>query len=469
MHGITVKEAATNVVATKQVDSAIPCVIGTAPVHMGTERGTGKPVIAYSYEEAVEKLGYSDDWKSYTLCEAMYVLFRVFGVSPVVFINVLDVKKHKEKVAAGTLDLTDSQKPIVKDSGILLDTLKLGEYAAGKDYTVRHDENGYAAITPIGVTIDASVKVEYEKLVPNKVTAQDIVGGYDAETGESTGVELVDDVYHICGVIPATLIAPGYSHEDTVSDVLAAKAKEFDTVFSAVAACDVGVNEKKYSAIVEAAKARANTYVVPCWPCAPLDTSCVVHRSVIFAGMCASTDADYGNIPYASPSNRPLPLDGLCTEEGEEITLNYKQANAVENAGVYTAVRLDVWKAWGTYTSAVNASTDPKDIFIAIRRMVNWHKNTFVVNYFSKVDNPSNTRLIESLVDNENKRIDGLKNIGAVAGGRIQFLDADNPIGNIMAGKLKFRQKLGFWPPAREIENVIEIDAELVKKALGGA
>ena len=73
MHGITVKEAATNVVATKQVDSAIPCVIGTAPVHMGTERGTGKPVIAYSYEEAVEKLGYSDDWKSYTLCEAMYV------------------------------------------------------------------------------------------------------------------------------------------------------------------------------------------------------------------------------------------------------------------------------------------------------------------------------------------------------------------------------------------------------------
>jgi hypothetical protein len=37
-----------------------------------------------------------------------------------------------------------------------------------------------------------------------------------------------------------------------------------------------------------------------------------------------------------------------------------------------------------------------------------------------------------------------------------------------MAGKLRFRQKLGFWVPAREIENIIEIDAELLRNALGG-
>ena len=44
----------------------------------------------------------------------------------------------------------------------------------------------------------------------------------------------------------------------------------------------------------------------------------------------------------------------------------------------------------------------------------------------------------------------------------------DNPTGNLMAGKLRFRQKLGFWVPAREIENIIEIDAELLRDALGG-
>lgn len=468
MHGITVIESATNVVALKNVESAIPCVIGTAPVNLGSVRDVSKPVIAYTYEEAVAQLGYSDDWKKYTLCEAMHVLFRVFGVTPVVFINVLDPKKHTEKVTNASIDLTDSKKPIIRDKGILLDTLKIGAYKQGTDYTAKHTDAGYVEITTLTATITDGTAVEYEKLDPTEVGATEILGGYDDSTGKSTGIELVDDVYHVCGVLPATLLAPGWSHLNSIADALAAKAKTYDFAFSAVAAVDIGVSEPKYGAVAEAAKDCADTYVVQCWPCAPVDGTRVAHRSTIFAGMCATTDAEYGGIPYASPSNRYVPLDGLCLEDGTEITMNCKQANAVENAGVYTAVRLDTWKAWGTYTSAVNASGDPKDIFIAVRRMLNWHKNTFIINYFSKIDNPADTRLIESLIDSENKRIDGLKNIRAVAGGKMQFLSEDNPTGNLMAGRLRFRQKLGFWVPAREIENIIEIDAELIRNALGG-
>ncbi len=468
MHGITVVEAATNVVALRNADSAIPCVIGTAPVHLGTVRDVGRPVIAYTYEEAAAQLGYSDDWKTYTLCEAMHVLFRVFGVTPVVFINVMDAKKHTEKVTNAQLDLTDATKPVIRDSGILLDTLKIGAYTQGTHYTAKHNAAGYVEITPIDAEITDGTSVEYSKLDPDSVAASDVLGGYDSETGTSTGIELVDDVYHVCGVTPATLLAPGWSHVSLVADALAAKAKLYDSAFSAIAAVDIGVDEPKYAAVAEESRDTADTYVVQCWPCAPVDETRVAHRSTIFAGMCASTDADYAGIPYASPSNRYVPLDGLCLEDGTTLSLNYKQANAVENAGVYTAVRLDTWKAWGTYTSAVNASGDPKDIFIAVRRMMNWHKNTFVLNYFQKIDNPADTRLVESLIDSENKRIDGLKNIGAVAGGRMYFLAEDNPVGNLMAGKLRFRQKLGFWVPAREIENIIEIDAELLRNALGG-
>lgn len=458
MHGITVMEAATNVVALKQVESAIPCVIGTAPLHLGSERSSGKPIIAYSYEEAAALLGYSDDWKTYTLSESMHVLFRVFGVSPVVFVNALDLKENTKKIANGTLTDSEDGTLLLKEKGVLLETLKLGSFVNGTDYTARHNGEGYVVITVKNEELTAVTAAEYTMLDPVTVTDNDVVNALDA----------VDYAYHAAGVIPSALIAPGHSHTQTVALALAAKAKKFDTVFSAVAAVDIEVNTETYNDVAESAKDKADTYLVQCWPCAPLDDEHVVHRSTIYAGMCATTDADYGNIPYASPSNRPLPFGGLCTEDGKTISLNLAQANALENAGVYTAVRLDTWKAWGTYTSAINASTDPKDIFIAVRRMLNWHKNTFTVNYFSKVDTPANTRLIETLVDNENKRIDGLKAIGAVAGGRMQFLDAENPVGNVMAGKLKFRQKLGFWPPAREIENVIEIDADLVKSALGG-
>lgn len=468
MHGITVTEASTNIGAVRQVDSAIPCVIGTAPINLGSEQGVNKPIIAYSFEEAAEKLGYSDDWTSYTLCEAMYVLMRVFGVAPVVFINVLDKSKHKEVVSSAQLDLADAEHPLIKDKGVILDTLTIGNLTAGTNYTASFDSAGNVIITKITGEITSSTSVSYTKLKPSSVTASDVVGGYDAGSGASTGIELIDDVYHTCGVIPATLLAPGYSHEKTVQNALAAKAKKFDYVFSAVAAVDIGVSEAKYTAVAESAKATADTYTVQCWPCAPVDGDRIAHRSTIFAGMCATTDAEYGSIPYASPSNRAVPLDGLCLENGTEISLNYLQANAMENAGVYTAIRLDTWKAWGTYTSAVNGSADPKDIFISVRRMLNWHKNTFIVNYFSKIDNPANTRLIENLIDAENRRIDGLKAVGAVAGGKMEFRAEDNPVGNLVAGKLKFRQKLGFWVPAREIENTIEIDTELLMEAIGG-
>ena len=41
-------------------------------------------------DEFVEKLGYSDDWATYPLCEFAYSQFKLFGCSPVIFCNLLD-------------------------------------------------------------------------------------------------------------------------------------------------------------------------------------------------------------------------------------------------------------------------------------------------------------------------------------------------------------------------------------------
>ena len=98
-HGIYGREVATSLVPMTQINAGLPVVFGTAPVHLATDRAKANaPVLCYKYAEAVQALGYSDNWHDYTLCEFMYSHFSLFNMAPVVFVNVLDADVHKEAV-----------------------------------------------------------------------------------------------------------------------------------------------------------------------------------------------------------------------------------------------------------------------------------------------------------------------------------------------------------------------------------
>ena len=103
-HGVRVQEQATSLVAPILGTAGLQVVFGTAPVNLAEDpySVTNTPVIAYSWAEAVKKLGYSQELNAlghhkYTLCEAMYASFKLSAVAPVIFVNVLDPKTHKKK------------------------------------------------------------------------------------------------------------------------------------------------------------------------------------------------------------------------------------------------------------------------------------------------------------------------------------------------------------------------------------
>ena len=78
-HGVRVKEQATSLVAPVTGTAGLQVIIGTAPVNLAADpyKATNVPMIAYSFSEAVEQVGYSDDFKNYTLCQSMDACFRV--------------------------------------------------------------------------------------------------------------------------------------------------------------------------------------------------------------------------------------------------------------------------------------------------------------------------------------------------------------------------------------------------------
>lgn len=474
-HGVKAQEVATSIISPVATTAGLPVVFGTAPVHLTAdpEKNVNKPVICYSWNEAVQNFGYSDDFDSYTLCEAMYTEFKLYAVQPVVFVNVLDPKKHKKTVEATEFTVSADKTVIVKDP-VVLSTLKVKGTADGTeatldtDYTAAFDDDGNLVITLIdggALASSASIFVAYDKVDPTAVTAKDIVGGTMAG-GDVKGLELIDTIYTTLSLVPGIIAAPGWSEDPTVASVMKAKALNIDGLFRCIVLTDIDTGDVKQYADANVWKNK-NSYTsvnqVTCWPCVK-NGDAVYHMSSHIMGIIGVMDAENDDVPYQSPSNRSLQATGLCLKDGTEIALSLQQANLLNSQGIMTGLNFNGgWKSWGNYTGAYPSVTDVKDCFICVRRMFDWQRQTFILTYWQKVDQPITKRLIKTIVDSEQIRLNGLVARGFLLGAKVSFLSDENPLTDLLAGIIRVHTSITPPVPAQEIVDVIEYDVSNFK------
>lgn len=477
-HGISVKEQATSISTPIKGESALQVVFGTAPVNMlpNPYGAVNKLIIAYSIEEAISNLGYSNDYEKYTLCQSIDANFRIFGVAPVIFCNVLDPAKHTTDQEEVDCDINAGQA-VLKVKGMLLDKLvvKLGENTLSTDdYIANFDDDGNVVVTLTesgqGKISSGKIKIGGMKIDPSAVTTEDIIGGLNVVTGKETGLELVRQVYPKFGMTPGLILAPGWSHNAVVAAALAAKSNEINGVFTCESIIDISTeNASKYTDVKAEKEAIAciSKHAIPCWPMVKANGA-IFYYSAIIAALIAKTDAENDDVPYLSPSNLELPISGAVTANGEEVVLDQNQANTLNGIGVVTAINCNGWRTWGNNTACYPSNTDPKDRWIACRRFFSWYGNNFIKNYFNRVDNPANYRLIEALVDDENVNGNSLVSQGKAAGIRIEFNADENSVEQILDGKIKFHQYLAPYTPSEYIENTLEFDPNMLESALSG-
>ena len=478
LHGIRIQENPTSVPTPVANEAGVPVVFGTAPINLAADpaNAANKLFLCHTFAEAVEALGYSDDYDNYTLCQAMDAFFKAFGVGPVVFCNVLDPTKtaHKEAITSTSLSVSNGQAKI-NEVGVIASTLVLKngntDLVKDTDYTLEFDDEGKVIITVIasGVT---TITASGSKLKPSGVTASDVVGAINSGTGVYTGIQLVDKVYPQFSLTPSLLLAPGWSQNPTVGLALAEKCTDISGLFKAECVVDIDSSANgatKYSdvATVKANSGYAHEHMICLWPQVKYAGKKMAF-SAIYAAMACYTDASNDSVPSVSPSNRAIRIGAAVLDDGTEVLLDQPQANELNGAGVVTALNLNGWKAWGNNTAAYPDTTDPKDRWIACRRFFSWWGNSFITTYMSKVDNPANYRLIESIVDSENVRANSLVSTGKCAGLRMVYSKDDNPIGNVIDGKIVFRQYLAPYTPAEDILNILEFDPSMIEAALGG-
>ncbi|MFT5871112.1 MAG: phage tail sheath protein FI [Clostridium sp.] len=478
-HGIYVQENPTSIVAPITADSAVQFIVGTAPINLLSDPSSAvnKPILVYSFKEANEKIGYSDDFEKFSLCQSIDASFRVFNVAPLVLINVFDPEKHKKEVESKLYDIVN-KKIIVEEEGILLnadfivkDEDALISYVKNTDYTVAFTSAGYPQVSILSggtIGIDTKLSIAYNQLDPTMVTEADIVGGYDSATGKYTGLENISQIYPRFGIVPGLILAPGWSHKPTVSAAITAKYEGINGSFKANGVKDIDTTE-----VTEYTQANAwktdNSYTdkhdIVCWPMVKVGDK-KYYKSALVAALIAYTDASNDNVPFVSPSNKSLRITGTMLADGTEVYLDQVQANLLNSQGIVTAINVNGWKLWGNNTGIYPSSTDPKDRWIPVRRMFDWWGNSFIMTYFQKVDDPMNRRLIEAVVDSENIRANGYKARFQLADAKIEFNIDENPTTDLLNGTIRFKQYLTPFTPAETIINTLEFDPTALVAAL---
>ena len=467
-HGVYVSQQATSVSTPVVAESGVPFVVGLAPVQAADKPAApGTPVLCTSWSEAVEKLGYSDDWATYTLCEFMYSHFKLFACQPVIFCNVLDIATAKEASAAADVAVTEHKVKLpiaaINDSALVIKPAggTGSAYVSGTDYNAYYSgEHLVVELLSAGSAYDAEqVNIAYNKVDVSKVTKTVVAGGFAA----------VDSCMSTVGTVPDLLLAPKYSSESEVAAVMATKAGGINGMFGAKALVDLDTaTANSYTSAVSAKANEGMTDAneIVCWPMATLGDR-KLHMSCIVAGRMAATDTDNAGVPYESPSNKDAKIDGLCLADGTAVVLTFEQANALNGGGIVTALNfMGAWKVWGNYTGCYPSSTDPKDMFIPCGRMFAYVQNTIIRTCWQFLDKPMNRRLLDTITDTVNIWLNGLVGSGYLLGARVEISEDENPVTQLMAGIIKIHVYMTPASPAQEIDFVLEYDSSYVTSAL---
>lgn len=488
-HGVYTSEVPTSLISPVQGESGLPVIVGTAPIHLASDedamQNVNKPKLIYSYEEAVNQFGFSRDWEKYTLCEFVYSQFALYGMSPCVLINVLDTSKHKETVSEREYALVDGEvnlgtEVLISDSSFEAANIDVDVddseetktiYVRDTDYSVAYDDEGNAILMALagGALIGKSkVYLTFTKIKPESVSAYDIIGGIDADTGDYSGFELVNSVFPKFRLVPGLLGSPKWSEKPEVAAVMRAKAENINGIFTGQAVVDIPCDSEGADVYTEAPEWKnRNNYMsehqIVCWPKVKLGDD-VFHLSTQLIGLMNSVDNDNEAVPYESPSNKLLQMNACVNSAGKEINLGQEQANYLNGQGIVTALNwIGGWRAWGNRTGTYPSNTDVKDCFISVRRMFDWIRNDFIQMFWQEVDAPMTARLIRTIVNSYNVRLNGLQAREMIIGGRIEFLSSENPMTDLLSGILRFH--IYFTPPisAEQIVGIFEFDPDYLE------
>lgn len=429
---------------------------GTAPINTveGGAKNVNIPIVIRDFSDMKNKLGYSDDWAKYTLCEAAKVHLSQKGVGPLIFINVLDTVKHKAS-AAGSISMAPVNGIITVAGAedIILDSVVIKTKdeepvtkVKGRDYVISYSPDTKAItireIVPGGMGT-AELAITYNSVDPTLVTNADVIGFTDG-IGMNTGIYAVKNVYQLTGYIPSYMAAPGFSADKAVHDVLIENSMKINKHWDAIVFADIPIVSNGTPVTLDTAYTwkQTNNYnhenEKVYFPLIKGTDGVIYHLSVLAAANRQELLIEQDGIPYKTESNTACPIiENLYMGEAytgrifDDSIINDKLNQNGITSACYVGGR---WAIWGPSAADYDQNTaDSVNVFDTARGMLYYISNDFQARRSIDVDKPMTANALKQIVSEEQARLDALVGIGALTYGEVVLnvsLDAQSDMIN---------------------------------------
>lgn len=435
----------------------LPVYIGTLPIHRINAIGEAefdytayidKPMLISSYKDISELGLYSDDLKTYTLCEALRAHFMNGEeiMAPIVLINVLNPTSHiGQTTTSKTINVNkegNSYTGYIEDPLCVLDDLTITadgvEFAEG-DVSYAYDGDNVKIMISKSDFTASSVTVTYKSIdfSVDKITSE--------EFGKA--VNAVDDVEPVTGLIPTILVAPAFSEIPANHDLMIQKAIEkAGHKWNLICVSDIPATaEVNTIALAKGWKTENqynSKYDKVCWPLVA-SGDYVFHLSTITAFQMQLTDFNNGDTPHVSPSNKVIGASRVVLADGKILYIKEYEANELNEVGITTVNLIkQQLRLWGShmanYSHANATSINPEDKFDAQVRMMGYLLNYLQYNYLDEIDQSFTRKDVDSILNSIQTWLDSLVNDGKLLYASISFDDAVNDATALENGDITF-------------------------------
>lgn len=474
------QQAVGNRIASESQSAVV--LVGTAPVQTlepdaNGNYNTNKPILINDISEARKYFGYSEDWAKYTLCEAMHVFLEINGVGPLVMINVLDPKTTHKASSVTTKSLTPSggRITIASAEDIILDSIVVKTKdtppvtkVKGTDYSATYNSEKQAIVLQeltAGALGNAELTVEYYLVTASAVSSADVIGATD-NLGTNTGLYAIKNVYNECGVIPSILMAPGWSEVPAVHSVMASVSRKINKHWDAWIFTDIPIVHNSTPVTISTAKTwkDANGYnkknETVSFPMVVGTDGKKYHLSLIRCANFLNLLAENDGIPYHTASNTAAGIIANLWlgsgNEGKVFDDEIINENLNKNGICSAAFIGGRWVIWGAHAAEYDQDNgDNINVSETNYMMLFYLSNGFQNRRTGDIDKPLSANDIQSIVAEEQSRLDALVKIQALTHGEAMLDTSEAAKSDMYNGDFLFKFDVTTTPIAKSLKVIV--------------
>jgi len=462
----------------------IPAYIGTAPIQQINTLGAAgfnyapyinKPILIESMPQAQAKLGYSADWASYTLGEAIMAHFGngVAPIGPIVVVNMANPadKESTDTTATVTLSGATADKVgYIADAKAAIENIVVTATPSitASDYTLTYEGDSIKIHITKAAFAASTCTATYKKID----TSNTAITTTDFETALSA----LDLCESSVGVIPNLVVAPGYSKDAAYHAKMIAKVTgKISGKWGFITLSDVPAATVTTIALAIAWKSTngyTSKYDKPCFP-RVLFGGVKYHLSTMTAVDMQAQDTASSGVPYISPSNKTIFAASAILDDGTPLYIDEPTANTANAKGLTTVnIIRGALRLWGgvmaNYDSDAIDNINPEDRSDASIRMMVYLCNTLQYDYIDSIDGPMSKRDIDSIKVSVQQWLNSLVNEGKLLYATVDFVDSANSTSAMADGDFVFNVSTTTTPNAKSITFKVQYTTTGLTTLTGG-